>query len=181
MYFISHFIIHFILLNVTYICLYLFLWYSFMFYFNIVSVYSTVLFEPQLLHRFLCYDTLWQFCFIIKTLQLVISFCLQVCAVVCAPDKQKQLLWLLQVILRTVKRASQEGQLFAYVPSFYIDCLIEICSVPCTHMHPMSILENLGGSMLSLYIYVFLYVYLCAHMQLWLGMCEQVNILGWDM
>jgi hypothetical protein len=93
-----------------------------------------------------------------------ISFCHQVCAVVCTADKQRQLVWLLRVILRTLKRASQEGQLFAYVPSFYIDCLIEICSALCTYMHPTAPLENVEGTIFSLYICVrFMCILMCTH------------------
>ncbi|PNF35407.1 hypothetical protein B7P43_G01736 [Cryptotermes secundus] len=66
-------------------------------------------------------------------------------AVVCSDDKQSQLAWLLRVVLHTVKQASQEGQLFAYVPIFYLHSLIEICAALRTYIHPAAPLENVQG------------------------------------
>lgn len=92
---------------------------------------------------------------------MTVSFCHQVRAVVCSADKQSQLAWLLRVVLQTVKQASQEGQLFAYVPNFYLDSLIEICAALRTYVHPAAPLENIEGTMLPMYICVFLCV--CVH------------------
>lgn len=77
-------------------------------------------------------------------------FCCQVRATVFSSDKQSHLAWLLRVILQTVKLASKEGQLFAYVPDFYIDSLVEICAALRTYVHPTSPLENIDGMKLPL-------------------------------
>jgi Kip1 ubiquitination-promoting complex protein 1 len=67
-------------------------------------------------------------------------------------DKQSHLAWLLRVILQTLKLASKEGQLFAYVPDFYLDTLDEVCSALCTYLHPTAPLENIEGMQFSLYM-----------------------------
>ncbi|PSN30203.1 hypothetical protein C0J52_21037 [Blattella germanica] len=67
-------------------------------------------------------------------------------AAVYSTDKQSHLAWLLRVILQTVKLASQEGQLFAYVPDFYLDSLVEICAALRTYVHPTAPLENIEGN-----------------------------------
>ncbi|KAJ9584194.1 hypothetical protein L9F63_021458, partial [Diploptera punctata] len=66
-------------------------------------------------------------------------------AVVYSTDKQSHLAWLLRVVLQTVKLASQDGQLFAFVPDFYLDSLIEICSALRNYLHPTSAFENIEG------------------------------------
>jgi hypothetical protein len=59
---------------------------------------------------------------------------------------QSQLAWLLRVILQTVKLASKEGQLFAYVPDYYLDSLVEICAALHTYIHPTAPIENIEGT-----------------------------------
>ncbi|KAJ4433729.1 E3 ubiquitin-protein ligase RNF123 [Periplaneta americana] len=66
-------------------------------------------------------------------------------AAVYSADKQSHLAWLLRVVLQTVKLASQEGQLFAYVPDFYLDSLVELCAALRTYVHPTAPLENIEG------------------------------------
>ena len=44
-----------------------------------------------------------------------------------------------------MKLASKEGQLFAYVPDFYLDSLVEICTALRTYIHPTAPLENIEG------------------------------------
>jgi Kip1 ubiquitination-promoting complex protein 1 len=82
-----------------------------------------------------------------------VLFCFQVRAAVFSADKQSHLAWLLRVILQTVKLASKEGQLFAYVPDFYLDSLVEICAALRTYMHPTAPLENIEGTELLLYMF----------------------------
>lgn len=66
-------------------------------------------------------------------------------AAVYSTDKQSHLAWLLRVVLQTVKLASQDGQLFAYVPDFYLDSLVELCAALRTYVHPTAPLENIEG------------------------------------
>ena len=42
--------------------------------------------------------------------------------------------------------ASKEGQLFAYVPDYYLDSLVEICTALCTYIHPTAPIENIEGT-----------------------------------
>lgn len=82
-----------------------------------------------------------------------VRVCYQVRAAVYSADKQSHLAWLLRVILQTVKLASQEGQLFAYVPDFYLDSLVEVCAALRTYVHPTAPLENIEGTVLPLYVH----------------------------
>jgi hypothetical protein len=59
---------------------------------------------------------------------------------------QGHLAWLLRVVLQTMKQASKEGQLFAYVPDYYLDSLIEICLALRTYIHPTAPVENIEGT-----------------------------------
>ena len=77
-------------------------------------------------------------------------------AAVYSTDKQSHLAWLLRVILQTVKLASQNGQLFAFVPDFYFDSLVEICSALRNYVHPTSPFENIEGNIFTLKV-IFLY------------------------
>jgi hypothetical protein len=45
-----------------------------------------------------------------------------------------------------MKLASKEGQLFAYVPDYYLDSLVEICTALCTYIHPAAPIENIEGT-----------------------------------
>ncbi|XP_067001612.2 E3 ubiquitin-protein ligase RNF123 isoform X2 [Anabrus simplex] len=66
-------------------------------------------------------------------------------AAVYSPEKQSHLAWLLRVVLNTLKRASQEGQLFSFVPDFYLDSLIELSAALRTYVHPTAAVENIEG------------------------------------
>lgn len=52
-----------------------------------------------------------------------------------------------------MKLASKEGQLFAYVPDFYLDSLVEICTALRTYIHPTAPIENIEGTVLSLFMF----------------------------
>lgn len=51
-----------------------------------------------------------------------------VLAAVHSPQKYSHLTGLMRVILETLKAASSEGELFAFVPDFYVDSLTELCT-----------------------------------------------------
>jgi len=59
---------------------------------------------------------------------------------------QSQLAWLLRVILQTMKLTSKDGELFAYVPDYYLDSLVEICTALRTYIHPTAPIENIEGT-----------------------------------
>jgi hypothetical protein len=42
--------------------------------------------------------------------------------------------------------ASKEGQLFAYVPDYYLDSLVEISTALLTYMHPTAPIGNIEGT-----------------------------------
>ena len=48
-----------------------------------------------------------------------------------------------------MKLASKEGQLFAYVPDYYLDSLVEICTALHTYIHPTAPVENIEGTVFS--------------------------------
>jgi hypothetical protein len=45
-----------------------------------------------------------------------------------------------------MKQASKEGQLFAYVPEYYLESLVEICTALRTYIHPTAPIENIAGT-----------------------------------
>jgi hypothetical protein len=45
-----------------------------------------------------------------------------------------------------MKLASKEGQLFAYVPDYYLDFVVEICTALRTYVHPTAPIENIEGT-----------------------------------
>uniref|UniRef100_T1IK83 RING-type E3 ubiquitin transferase n=1 Tax=Strigamia maritima TaxID=126957 RepID=T1IK83_STRMM len=49
-------------------------------------------------------------------------------AVIYSREKQEDVYWLLQILLRTVNRASLEGPLFGFVPDYYIESCINCCT-----------------------------------------------------
>nr|CAD7455281.1 unnamed protein product [Timema tahoe] len=66
-------------------------------------------------------------------------------AAVFSPEKQSHLAWLFRVVLQTVKLSSQEGQLFSFVPDFYLEALVELCTALRTYLHPTCPIDNIEG------------------------------------
>jgi len=46
-----------------------------------------------------------------------------------------------------MKLASEEGELFAFVPDYYLDSLVETCTALRTYIHPTAPIENIEGTM----------------------------------
>ncbi|CAG2053321.1 unnamed protein product [Timema podura] len=67
-------------------------------------------------------------------------------AAVFSPEKQSHLAWLFRVVLQTVKLSSQEGQLFSFVPDFYLEALVELCTALRTYLHPTCPIDNIEGA-----------------------------------
>lgn len=53
-------------------------------------------------------------------------------------EKQLQLSWLLKVITLTLTNASLKGNMFSFVPEFYLRTLAELCVSLRNYMHPMA-------------------------------------------
>jgi len=45
-----------------------------------------------------------------------------------------------------MKLASKEGELFAYIPDYYLDSLVEICTALYTYLHPTAPIDNIEGT-----------------------------------
>lgn len=63
-------------------------------------------------------------------------------AVVYSEEKQAQLAWLLRVVTLTLQTASQQGNMFSFVPDFYLEALANLCVALRNHMHPTAPIEN---------------------------------------
>ena len=48
-----------------------------------------------------------------------------------------------------MKLTSKEGELFAYVPDYYLDALVETCTALGTYVHPTAPIENIAGTVLT--------------------------------
>ncbi|XP_043264332.1 E3 ubiquitin-protein ligase RNF123-like [Colletes gigas] len=64
-------------------------------------------------------------------------------AVVYSEQKQSQLAWLLGVIMLTLKNSSKEGNLFSFVPDFFLEALTDLCVSLRNQMHPTVRIENI--------------------------------------
>lgn len=64
-------------------------------------------------------------------------------AAVYSDEKQLQLAWLLKVVILTLKNASSEGNMFSFVPDFYLEALADLCIGLRNHMHPTAHIENI--------------------------------------
>lgn len=69
-------------------------------------------------------------------------------AAIFSQEKQKQLGWLLSVLMASVKASSNEGVLFSFLPEFYLDSLVEICSALRVLFHPTCSFEDIDGNIL---------------------------------
>lgn len=64
---------------------------------------------------------------------------------VLTPDKRASLVWLLRVVLNTLERASQHGDLFAFVPEFYVETMVELCVAIRSYFSPTLPLQEFIG------------------------------------
>ena len=53
--------------------------------------------------------------------------------------------WVLQTVLRTIDRASEEGKLFTFVPDFYVDVCINTITALTSYFHPTVPYTSLPG------------------------------------
>ena len=58
--------------------------------------------------------------------------------------------WLLRVTLRTVEKASLYGQLFQYIPEFYVETVTKAMYALHSYFHPIVNIEELEGKALPL-------------------------------
>nr|XP_012138536.1 PREDICTED: E3 ubiquitin-protein ligase RNF123 isoform X2 [Megachile rotundata] len=64
-------------------------------------------------------------------------------AAVYSEEKQSQLAWLLKVVTLTLKNASVKGNMFSFVPDYYLDALADLCVGLRNHMHPTARIEQI--------------------------------------
>lgn len=57
--------------------------------------------------------------------------------VIYSADKQEDVHWLMLTILRTLDQASADGQLFGFVPDFYIEACINTYNALTSYFHPI--------------------------------------------
>lgn len=65
-------------------------------------------------------------------------------AAVYSEEKQSQVSWLLRVVTLTLQNASQEANMFSFVPDFYLEALSDLCISLRLHMHPTAPIENIS-------------------------------------
>ncbi|XP_034940002.1 E3 ubiquitin-protein ligase RNF123-like [Chelonus insularis] len=66
-------------------------------------------------------------------------------AAVYSEEKQAQLAWLLKVVILTLRKASEEGNMFRFVPYFYLEALADLCSGLKNHLHPTVPIQKILG------------------------------------
>lgn len=66
-------------------------------------------------------------------------------SVVYSLDRQADVYWLLQVLLRSLSEASASGSVFAFVPDFYVEACIKCSNALRSFFPPVSALEDLPG------------------------------------
>ncbi|XP_051159661.1 E3 ubiquitin-protein ligase RNF123-like isoform X2 [Leptopilina boulardi] len=64
-------------------------------------------------------------------------------AAVYTKEKQLQLSWLLKSILLTLRTASEEGDMFSFVPDFYLEALADLSLGLRSHVHPTVPIEKI--------------------------------------
>ena len=62
-------------------------------------------------------------------------------------EKQDDVYWVLQTVLRTTDRASEEGKLFTFVPDFYVDVCINSINALTGYFHPTVPYTSLPGKL----------------------------------
>lgn len=76
----------------------------------------------------------------------LISFCL-------FQRKQEDLAWLLGVTLRTMEKASNYGQLFQYIPEFYVETVLQSMYALHCYFNPIINVEEIRGKLVFFKIY----------------------------
>ncbi|XP_008211688.1 E3 ubiquitin-protein ligase RNF123 isoform X2 [Nasonia vitripennis] len=66
-------------------------------------------------------------------------------AVVYSEEKQQRLVWLLKTILTTLEKASENGNLFSFVPEFYLEVLADLLNSLKNHIHPTVPMDRIAG------------------------------------
>lgn len=66
-------------------------------------------------------------------------------AAVYSQEKQAQLAWLLKVVVMTLRKASEEGNMFRFVPDFYLEALADLSVGLKNHLHPTAPIEMIPG------------------------------------
>uniref|UniRef100_A0ABD2WQJ0 RING-type E3 ubiquitin transferase n=1 Tax=Trichogramma kaykai TaxID=54128 RepID=A0ABD2WQJ0_9HYME len=64
-------------------------------------------------------------------------------AAIYSDENQERLAWLLKIVISTLQSASQSGNLFSFVPEFYLEALGDIVTGLKNHIHPTAPLENI--------------------------------------
>lgn len=64
-------------------------------------------------------------------------------AAVYSEEKQSQLAWLLRVVTLTLRNASKEGNMFSFVPDFFLEALADLCVGLRNHVHPTVRIERI--------------------------------------
>lgn len=64
-------------------------------------------------------------------------------AAVYSGEKQTQLAWLLRVVTLTLQTASQQGNMFSFVPDFYLEAMADLCVGLRNHVHPTAPIDNI--------------------------------------
>lgn len=64
-------------------------------------------------------------------------------AAVFSEEKLKELAWLLRVLTLTLQKASEEGNMFSFVPDFYLETLSDLCVSIRNHIHPTMPIEKI--------------------------------------
>lgn len=70
--------------------------------------------------------------------------------VIYSADKQEDVHWLMLTILRTLDQASADGQLFGFVPDFYIEACINTYNALTSYFHPIIPYTRIEGHEKSL-------------------------------
>ncbi|CAD1477141.1 unnamed protein product, partial [Heterotrigona itama] len=81
-------------------------------------------------------------------------------ATIYSEEKQLQLAWLLKVVTLTLTNASLEGNMFSFVPEFYLQTLAELCVSLRNYIHPTTRIDKIPD-----YQQIFLNIatFLCYH------------------
>ncbi|KAH0568854.1 E3 ubiquitin-protein ligase RNF123-like [Cotesia glomerata] len=66
-------------------------------------------------------------------------------AAVYSEEKQAQLAWLLKVVMLTLGKANEEGNMFRFVPDFYLEALADLSVGLKNHLHPTVPIEKIPG------------------------------------
>ncbi|XP_015584850.1 E3 ubiquitin-protein ligase RNF123 isoform X2 [Cephus cinctus] len=66
-------------------------------------------------------------------------------AAVYSDEKQAQLAWLLRVVTLTLHSASQDANMFTFVPDFYLEAMTDLSVAIRNHVHPTVPIERISG------------------------------------